>query len=168
MALLPFSTFTRSDRSFSCVPFVRTYVLATIAGRYVRYKPHMKGTCVMRKLITGLLATLTIVFAMSSSALAQETVEKDLNNHPTCGEPETLTLVPNPGGWTDVYNADGVICAQVAAEQPAQPTVPESSPTTEELPRTGSAATALAIIAGVSLMFFGLVMKRFGRLRLDA
>lgn len=82
---------------------------------------------------------------------------------PTCGEPETLTLVPNPGGWTDVYNADGIVCAQVAGEQPAQPVVPVSAVSApEELPHTGTATTVTAMV-GACLVLFGALLKYTSR-----
>lgn len=94
------------------------------------------------------------------------TTEPSDDDAPLCGPPETLTLVDVGNGFYDVYNADGELCSQIGGEQtPASvtPVIARSA----ELPRTGSATTALAI-AGVSLVFFGLVLKRFGRLRLDA
>lgn len=137
----------------------------------------------MNKFITVLAAiALSIVFT-STSALAQELVSEDPtvqeqapppveevpiteptdSGFATCGPSETLSLVPQPDGSTDVFNADGALCARIApeatpqpAEQPAvqaTPAVPaqpaasqpvQSTPP-RELPRTGSGTAVLAV-----------------------
>lgn len=94
------------------------------------------------------------------------TTEPSDDDLPLCGPAETLTLVDVGNGFFDVYNADGVLCGQIGGKQtPATltPVIARSA----ELPRTGSATTVMAL-AGVSLVFFGLVLKRLGRYLPDA
>lgn len=94
------------------------------------------------------------------------TTEPSDDDVPLCGPAETLTLVDVGNGYFDVYNAEGELCSQIGGVQTPATVTPVIARSTE-LPQTGSATTALAI-AGVSLVFFGLVLKRFGKLRLDA